>query len=148
MENNQEARSEIIYHFYQWWKTEHPERQIFNKALEDYIHVNHDSLVETVRYAKLTYLSTMAVMHLDELLANAVLVREVTSDPNTKSQRAYEKMLIMKHVLQDIGPVRLVVGVKRSDQTTKVQYSITVIDVESGNGFNENSRHKRKTNRH
>ena len=143
----EDARSEMIFNYYQWWKAEHPEKKIFNKELGDYIHVNHDSLVETIRYAKLSYLSTTAVLHLDELLANATLVSEVKTDPSTKSQHPYEKMLIMRHKLQDVGDVRLIVGVRRSDRTTKIQYSITVIDVESGNGFGENKRHKRKTSR-
>lgn len=140
-------RSEKIFQYYQWWKFVHPEKKIFNKALGDYIHVNHNSMVETIRYAKLSNLSTIAVLHLDELLANATLVREVKADPATKSQHPYEKMLIMRHRLLDVGDVRLIVGVRRNDRTTKIQYSITVIDVESGNGFDENKRHKRKTSR-
>ena len=140
-------RGDLIFCYYQWWKAEHPEKKIFNKSLGDYIHVNHDSLVETIRYAKLSYLSTTAVLHLDELLANATLVSEVKTDPSTISQHPYEKMLIMRHKLQDVGDVRLIVGVRQNDRTTKIQYSITVIDVESGNGFGENKRHKRKTSR-
>ena len=143
----EEARSEMIFQYYQWWKIEHPEKKIFNKALGDYIHVNHDSLTETIQYAKLSYRSTTAVLYLDELLANAILVSEVKTDPATKGQHPYEKMLIMRHRLHDVGDVRLIVGVRRSDRTTKIQYSITVINLESSNGFDENRRHKRKTSR-
>ena len=136
-------RGDLIFCYYQWWKTEHPEKKIFNKALGDYIHVNHDSITETVKYAQDKYESTTAVLHLDEILSKATFVKEVNSDTSSSRQKAYEKMIIMKHHLENIGDVRLLVGVKRSDRTTKVQYCITVIDLATGNGYNENERHER-----
>ena len=53
-------------------------------------------------------------------LENAVKVGEKPTDPNTRNQKPYEKMIVLKH-----GEVKLMVGLQRSNQEM-VQYCITV----------------------
>ena len=66
------------------------------------------------------YESTLAVFRLTEILENAVKVGEKPTDPNTRNQKPYEKMIVLKH-----GEVKLMVGLQRSNQEM-VQYCITV----------------------
>ena len=49
------------------------DRKIFNKSLDDYIHVKYISINETAGHASLRYLSTLAVLQLDAILPNAIL---------------------------------------------------------------------------
>ena len=106
------------------------QRRIFNKSLNDYIHIKYISVNETAGHASLRYLSTLAVLQLDAILPNAVLKESKPINPKTKNQRGFKRMLIMEYNCPAIGLVRLTVGQKGSDGTN-VQYCITAIDVHS-----------------
>ena len=122
-------RKDIIYSFYQQWKTVNPSQKRFNIALKENINIRAVSLDETASQASLTYLSTVAVLQLDAILTNAWPVKQVPTKSNSKNQRPFESILIMEYVCQGIGRVKMTVGIKRSDKT-KVQYCITAIDAE------------------
>ncbi len=124
------SRNRIIRKFYFQWMIRHEERRIFNKSLNDYIHIKYISVNETAGHASLRYLSTLAVLQLDAILPNAVLKESKPINPKTKNQRGFKRMLIMEYNCPAIGLVRLTVGQKGSDGTN-VQYCITAIDVHS-----------------
>jgi hypothetical protein len=65
-------RKRFILDFYRIWGTLNPKKQIFNKSLHDFINVRHISVEETAGQVSTRYRSTMAVMFLTEILANAV----------------------------------------------------------------------------
>lgn len=122
------ARNRLIRQFYYQWMGQNVDRKIFNKSLDDYIHVKYISINETAGHASLRYLSTLAVLQLDAILPNAILKASKPINPKTKNQKGFSRMLIMEYCCPAIGLVRLTVGQKGSDGT-KVQYCITAIDV-------------------
>lgn len=124
------TRNRLIRQFYFQWMGKHEDRKVFNKSLDDYIHIKYISVNETAGHASLRYLSTLAVLQLDAILPNAVLMDSKPINPKTKNQKGFKRMLIMEYNCPAIGLVRLTVGQKGSDGS-KVQYCITAIDVKS-----------------
>ena len=121
-------RNSLIRQFYHQWMGRNKDRGVFNKSLDDFIHVKYISVNETAGHASLRYLSTLAVLQLDAILPNAVLKQNKPVNPNTKNQKGFKRMLIMEYVCPAIGLVRLTVGQKSIDDS-KVQYCITAIEV-------------------
>lgn len=121
------ARQKIIFSFYKHWRETHPQMRMFNDSLGDWIYVRHISVDETAGHASLNYLSTLAVLQLDTIMRDAVYVGERVARSDTKNQKQFTKMIQLRHSLPGIGRVRLMVGVKKQDNT-KVQYCITSID--------------------
>ena len=118
-------RQKIILSFYHDWKSRNPEAKKYNLNLKDDINIRYVSLEETAGQASVTYLSTLAVLQLDAILTNAILVE--TTPANPKKQKGFKSMLRMSYNCPGIGLVKMMVGVKQSDKT-KVQYCITAID--------------------
>lgn len=126
--DDRRRRQKIIFSYYKRWRVTHPEMRMFNDSLGDWIYVRHISVDETAGQASLTYLSTLAVLQLDTILRDAVLVDEREVKKNSGNQKHFKKMLYMKASLPGLGVVKLMVGVKPRDNS-KVQYCITAIDV-------------------
>lgn len=120
-------RHKIILEFYHYWKQRNPEAKRFNLDLQDDINIRYISLEETAGHASLTYLSTLAVLQLDAILTNAVLVEKLPANQKKHNQKGFESLLRMSYNCPGIGIVLMYVGVKRSDKS-KVQYCITAID--------------------
>lgn len=123
-------RYRLIRQFYFQWMERHEDRKVFNKSLDDYIHIKYISVNETAGHASLRYLSTLAVLQLDAILPNAILKSSRPVNSKKKNQKGFRRMLIMEYNCTAIGLVRLTVGLKGSDGK-KVQYCITAIDVDS-----------------
>ena len=120
-------RQKIILSFYHNWKRCNPDAKRYNFSLGEDINIRYVSLEETAGQASMTYLSTLAVLQLDAILTNAVLVETTPANPKKKNQRGFKSMLRMSYSCPGIGLVRMMVGVKHSDNL-KVQYCITAID--------------------
>lgn len=113
------ARKKIIADYYAQWCTEHPDKKVWNKSLNAYIHVKYQSLNETKGQASVSYDSTKAVLRLTEILEKAVVAKIKPAKKNDKNQKAYDQMVFMYY-----NGIRLLVG----HQTSKdefVQYCIT-----------------------
>ena len=120
-------RTEIILKFYHSWKEDNPTQRVYNHGLKDYINVRQISISETARHAAKTYLSTLAVLQLDGILACARKVR--IGKPKARSnQSQFQVMIQMEHDCPGVGRVKLMVGV-RFKTHIKIQYCITAIDV-------------------
>ena len=63
------------------------------------------------------------VFRLSEILENAISIDEKNINRNTKNQKQFEKLIILKY-----GEVKLTVGLQRSNREM-VQYCITVPNV-------------------
>ncbi|SKC36813.1 hypothetical protein SAMN06298215_0396 [Bacteroidales bacterium WCE2008] len=113
--------------YYHKWKERNPDAKKYNLNLKDNINIRYVSLEETAGQASLTYLSTLAVLQLDAILTNAVLVETTPINQNKKNQHGFMRMLRMTYNCPGIGQVKMLVGVKKSDKS-KVQYCITAID--------------------
>ena len=120
-------RHKIILSFYHDWKNRNPGAKKYNLNLKDDINIRYVSLEETAGQASMTYLSTLAVLQLDAILTNAVLVETTPANPRKKNQKGFKSMIRMSYNCPGIGFVKMMVGVKQSDKT-KVQYCITAID--------------------
>ena len=123
-----ENRRQIISKFYYEWKLRNPSQRGFNLSLNEYINIRFVSITETCAHASRSYLSTLAVLQLDAILANAKVVSTVGSK-NNGNQKPFEKMLIMKYDCVGIGSVKMTVGVRRRTHE-KVQYCITALKIE------------------
>lgn len=103
------ARRQVIKDFYSRWIAAHPDKKIWNKTLHDYIHVKYQSINETVGHAAISYESTMAVLHLTEILESACVVEKWPPKYNDKNQKPYSKMILLRW-----KKYRLIVGVQRT----------------------------------
>lgn len=120
-------REKRIFEFYERWKNEHPNKAVFNKALNADILIRQESVIEAAQHSSKRYLSTLAVFHLDELLECATLVTEDSVKADNKNQAKLQKMLLMEYDLKDIGKIKLTVGVRRKSED-KIQYGITALN--------------------
>ena len=123
-----ENRKEIILQFYREWKTANPTQRVYNNGLKDYINIRKVSISETARHAAKTYLSTLAVMQLDGILACARKVR-IGKPKARSSQSTFQAMIEMVHDCPGVGKVKLMVGVRLKTHI-KIQYCITAIDIQ------------------
>ena len=112
-------RKQIIGDFYATWNAEHPDKKIWNKSLQAYIHVKYQSINETRGHASLSYESTKAVFELTQILENAVLVKIKEAKSNDKNQKSFDQMLILSY-----KRYRLLVG-HQTNKDEYVQYCIT-----------------------
>jgi len=125
-------RREIINCFFSRWHKEHqPDNQIFNQSLQAYIRIRAISIIEAKEHACKTYISTIAVIkYLERILSNAVPVRNLPIKPGNKNQSKFDRMLVMKCEIPELGTVKLTVGVKQLKTTSeeqKTQYGISVL---------------------
>ena len=123
-----EKRKQIILDFYRKWKQDNPSQRKYNVSLKDYVNIRNVSISETSFRASKTYLSTLAVLQLDAILATARKTKIVNVKPNNKNQKPFNKMILMECDLTGIGVVKLIVGIKRKS-LEKVQYCITAIGI-------------------
>ena len=121
-------RKWIIVDFYRRWQQLNPTKRVYNQSLRDYINVRQISVIETAEHASKRYLSTLAVLQLDAILACAKKNKQVRPKKNS-NQSAFQGILIMTHLCPGIGTVKLTVGIKQRS-LMKIQYCITALDVE------------------
>ena len=70
-------RERLIKNFLKDWGERHPERCVRNDALADDIYIKGISVIEAVEHSAKSYLSTRAVMMLDDVLKKSLPVRRV-----------------------------------------------------------------------
>ena len=113
------ARKKLIGDFYAKWCAENPEKQIWNKSLNDYIHIKYHSINETKGQASITYESTRAVFLLTRILEDAVVNKVVPVKSNDRNQRPYDQMIVLS-----FREINLFVGHQKATDEY-VQYCIT-----------------------
>ncbi|MBR4836840.1 MAG: hypothetical protein IK004_00185 [Bacteroidales bacterium] len=120
------VREGIIRDFYREWKEKNPLQRKYNISLKDYINIRMVSIIETSEHAAKNYLSTLAVMQLDSILAGAKKVSIQKTKSDSKNQKPFERIMIMEYEIICIGKVKMTVGIRRRTHE-KVQYCITAI---------------------
>ena len=113
------ARKKIISDFYAKWVEGHPEKRVWNKSLNAYIHVKYQSLNETKGHASTSPESTEAVLRLTDILENAVVTKIKPAKKNDRNQKAYDQMVFMNY-----KGIRLLVG-HQASKDEYVQYCIS-----------------------
>ena len=69
------ARRQIIHDFIQKWRAEHVDNpRIFNEELKDYVKINQLFLLESVAHAAGRYLSTKAILRMEDVIKEAKLI--------------------------------------------------------------------------
>lgn len=119
-------RRSIIASFYREWKKQNPHQRRFNLSLNEYINIRFVSITETCTHAAKSYCSTLAALHLDEILVGAKRISTELAK-NNANQKQFEKMIVMSYTCPGIGSVKMTVGVKRRTHE-KVQYCITALE--------------------
>lgn len=122
---DERIRKELIYSFIKKWKEEHEDPTIFNIDLSEFVKINQVFLIEATAHASKSYLSTKAVFQFEEVIRNAVKIGISKPKPDNKNQKPFQDMLIMKYHAEDLGTVKLTIGV-RFKSHEKVQYGISV----------------------
>lgn len=76
-----------------------------------------------------SYKSTKAFLQLDTILSEAKKYGESLTKSDDKNQKNLEKMIIMTYRIENLGLIKLTVGVKRQTHE-KIEYGITVPPIE------------------
>ena len=79
-------RKQIILDFYRKWKQENPSQRKYNVSLKDFVNIRNVSITETSFRASKTYLSTLAVLQLDAILATARKLKLSTPKQTTRTR--------------------------------------------------------------
>lgn len=117
-------RRQIIHEFIQKWRAEHVEdTRIFNEDLKDYVKINQLFLLESVAHAAGHYLSTKAVLRMEEIIRKAKLIGLSKKKEGDKNQKPFQHMAVMLYKCTELGNVKMVVGI-RLRTLEKVQYSV------------------------
>lgn len=119
-------RKQKIFAFYDAWKITHPQKSVHNKNLDADILIRNESVTEAAGHAARSYRSTLAVMRLDEILANAEYIDTDKIKPGNKNQSKLIRMILMSYNLPGLGKIKLTVGV-RNRTFDKVQYGIMAL---------------------
>lgn len=90
------ARRQIIKDFYAGWIAKHPDKKVWNKSLNAYIHVKNDSINETLGHAPRSAEAIEAQTHLTEILSEAVYVESRPPKFGDKNQKKFSKMLLLR----------------------------------------------------
>lgn len=119
-------RKQIIFDFYEEWKSKHPEKSVYNRSLNAEILIRKESVVEAAGHAAKRYKSTLAVFKLEEILSGAVKVALDIPKRDNKNQSKLIKMILMSYKDASLGTIKLTVGV-RNRTLDKIQYGITAL---------------------
>ena len=119
-------RQQIIGDFFKQWKTENESHQIFNDNLKEYILVRSISVIEACQHSSKSYISTKAALMFEEILKKASKVEIVKPKKDNKNQQNFSGIIIMSYTDEEIGTVRLTVGIRKRT-SEKIQYGISAI---------------------
>lgn len=127
-----QARKELISKFWSSLKAKYPDPQLFkihNTVIDEDIYLRFVSYDEAREHSSKSHLSTLAFLRIEDVLANARPVGRVAVKPEDKNQRDFEGMLIMTYEYEDIGRIKLTIGLRRrthkDEISQKVEYAVT-----------------------
>lgn len=142
-------REKIINGFFEvWYNTRKPDAKIYNVNLPGDILVKGLSIDEAKHHASKSYLSTIAVVHyFENVLANAIPIKRTAIKEGNKNQSRFDYMLIMKHEIENIGTVKLTVGVKENEDKivlSRTEYGMSVLRPEQDIFENDQNKQQKK----
>jgi len=118
-------REAIITDYLRKWRESNADGRVLNNALNDFIYFRNISFAEAKEHSSKSYKSTLAVMMLDEVLKNALPVRRTAIKSDDSNQGSFAYMLVMVYRHNELGMIKLTVGVRLSGQ--RVQYGISAL---------------------
>jgi len=120
-----EIRRKIIYDYIQQWRANHEDCRVFNESICAFIRINQVFLLESIFHSVGNYKSTKAVLRMEEVMAKAEFIGESQKKESDSNQKSFEKMIVMIYRSEELGNVKMTVGVKKFTHE-KIEYSITV----------------------
>ena len=102
----------------------------YNLSLKEFINIRFVSITETCTHASRNYLSTLAVLQLDDILTNAKKVAIIPAKKNA-NQKSFDKMIMMEYNCTGIGIIKMTLGIRRGSHE-KIQYCITALEDKKG----------------
>jgi hypothetical protein len=129
---NFKKREQIIWSIYGKWQAEHENKKQYNIALQSDILIRFEGISETVHKAAKNYKYTMAMCVFDEVLQFALEVKRSKPKKDVANQKRFKEMIIMNFQTEKFKPyfenIKMIVGVRRSDENDKIQYCISTIE--------------------
>lgn len=119
-------RQELVKEFFNEWLKNNPDANVVNDSLDDKIYVRPVSIGEAMEHSSKSYLSTVALKHLSEILQKARPVGRVPIKIGNRRQSRFEYMLIMAYELPQIGKIKLTIGIMKKTEE-RVEYGVTVL---------------------
>ncbi len=89
-------RRHIIKDYYAQWMSEHPEKVIWNNSIHAFIHVKNSSVNEILGHASRSPKATEAQFRLNDILSQAILIKQIPLKKGNKNQRAFSQMYLLK----------------------------------------------------
>lgn len=149
-------RRQIICDFWKELKELRPDardRKVHNLALDEDIFLVYRTYDEAHTHSARSYKSTMAFLRLEDVLKNARPVTRVSVKANDSNQKDYLNMLIMTYEYEDLGRLKITVGIRRKQDAAgahlKDAYAITALQedqklVEKSKGDKNRKKHLKK----
>lgn len=134
-------RERIIRNFFNSFQKGCDDRRVFNQNLQSDILIRMISAIEAIEHSSKSYRSTKAVLEIEQVLKNARPVRRVAVKVGNNNQRPFAYMLVMVYELDNIGTIKLTVGVKKSSGE-RIEYGISALP--EGESIIDNLRHKNR----
>lgn len=104
---------------------------MYNTHLKEDIKVKGISIDEAKHHSCKSYKSTIAVVkYLETVLSNAFPVQRTSVKPGNKNQSRFDSLLVMKYEIENLGTIKLTVGVRKLKAETKevfTEYGISVL---------------------
>lgn len=124
-------RQKMIGDFFRLWKETHDQHEIFNQDLKENILVRSISVIEACQHSAKSYISTKAAFMFETILREAKKVSTTKPKVGNKNQQNFSDMLILVFESEELGTVRLTVGVRKRTGD-KIQYGISARQQEKG----------------
>ncbi|MBQ0020517.1 MAG: hypothetical protein KBT39_08365 [Bacteroidales bacterium] len=145
----EKIRRNIIFEHIKKWHENHPESKIFNSDLDEFIIINHSFMDEATAHSAKSYVSTKAVLNFEQIIKEARKYAVTKTKVGTKNQSKFQEMLVLTNQREDLGTVKLTVGV-RFKSHAKIQYGMSVppqgqplVDTKSLNTKKKESKNKK-----
>lgn len=128
------VRKKIIQDFWKEIKALYPDaqdRKVHNIALDEDIYLVYRTFEEAYTHSVKSNESTEAFLRLEEVLKNARPVTRVSVKPGDSNQKDYLYMLIMTYEYENIGRLKITVGIRKKVNTEGIHlkdaYAITAL---------------------
>lgn len=135
LEEIRQRESLLSQFLHQWSAEQQGDRKIHNINLNEDIFIVGKSVAEIIQHSSKRYLSTLAVLQMEEVIANAFPVRRVPVKQGNGKQAEFSHMLLLTYKKEGLGTVKVTVGVRfrkstdnPGDQPKKIEYGISVLD--------------------
>lgn len=135
LEEIRQRESLLSQFLHKWSEEQQGDRKIYNVNLKENIFIVGKSVAEIIQHSSKRYLSTLAVFQMEDVVANAFPARRVPVKQGNGKQSEFSHMLIMTYKHEELGTVKVTVGVRfrkttdnQDELPKKIEYGISVLE--------------------